>query len=211
MTNHDFYKQLDQCAEHADAEARFDYLSEHLNKYFEKIYMSVTHPYSVVLGIELILQNAELCTARMFDTLTGRRGLSAMESYRIEAEHFADMTIIGHGIHAHRPFWRVEGDALRRWAPNRGFPYTFHEAFWMAFLGRYCVVSKSKIELLVFESLEVYKRRLDPDTCRIDPQATFSKTVFDALAGMHLDMYEPLPLDSFMLDHSQKVLKRLGR
>jgi hypothetical protein len=211
MINNDFYNRLDQEQVHPEAEARFDYLSEHLSKYFEKIYTSVTHPHSVVLGIELILQNAELGTARMFDTLTGRRGLSAMESYRIEAEHFAQMTVVGNGRHAYRPFWRIEGDAMRRWSDDRTSPYTFHEAFWMAFLGRYCVVSKSKIELLVFESLEVYKRRLDPDTCRIDPQETFSKTVFDALAGMHLDMYDPLPLDSFMLDHSQKVLKRLGR
>jgi hypothetical protein len=211
MINHDFYRQLDQCAGHADAEARFDYVSEHLNKYFEKIYMSVTHPYSVVLGIELILQNAELCTPRAFDALTGQRGLSAMESYRIEAEHFAQMTIVGNGRHAHRPFWRIEGNAMRRWAPHRGLPYTFHEAFWMAFLGRYCAAGKNKVELPVFETLEVYKRRLDPDTNRIDPMQTFSMVVFDALASTHLDMYDPLPLDSFMLEHSQNVLKRLGR
>ena len=81
----------------------------------------------------------------------------------------------------------------------------------MSFLARYCDAGKNKIELLVFETLEVYRRKIDPDNCRIDPTRLFHEVVYDALAGTHLDCSEPLPLDSFMQEHSQKVIERIGR
>ncbi|BDD79884.1 hypothetical protein [Burkholderia phage FLC9] len=207
----DLFIRLDQNQTHKDAEAGYEFVSEHLNKYFEEIYLSVKHPYSVLLGIELILRNEALATPRMFDTLLGQRGLSAMESYRIEAIHYGQMTVTGNGRHKHRPFWRIEGDVMMRWSPSRRTPFSFHEAYWMAFLGRYAGTRSNQTELLVFEVLEEYKRRIDPETNRIDPTQPFSEVVFTTLANKGFALGEVIPPDSIVADLAKQVLARIGR
>jgi hypothetical protein len=205
-------QQLEENIPCEDAVVSFDFISDYLGKYCAQLYELLKQPYAVVLAIESILQNPNLASERQFDTVLRNRGMSAMESYCIEAQHFFTMSHQGNGNQKWRPLWRLEGDAMQRWSEDRRTSYTFHEAFWMAFLGRYACAQKHQVEILAHATIEAHARKLDVDTRRIDPGKRFGELAHEALrSDFGMSRYDSLPFDSWVQELAREVITKLGR
>jgi hypothetical protein len=203
-------KQLDENIPRDDAAISFDFVSDMMSKHFSYVYDQIKRPYAMVLAVESILRNPNLEGDRQFDAVLRNRGLSAMESYSIEADHFflKSQQLGGQ----YRPLWRLEGDAMRRWSEDRRTSYTFHEAFWMAFLGRYACARNNRVEILVHATVDDHRRKIDTDACRIDPTKRFGDLAYETVRfefGMNGN--DTLPFDSWVQELSREVITKLGR